>query len=455
MSTTKNKQASIKKEVHKKNNRIVSKKKNKTSSRKTNRDNKSNKSDKSNKTNKTNSRKSVRKDSNYSIKLKKLLHLYYKKKELCDHIWIDGTISFGEMNDDDEIKYQDIFNQLIEFSKNNKLAVIVHIDSHGGSLQSGIMLYNLFKKFDKPLIGVVEYACASAATFPFMACDLRIVKPYSWFLIHQTSLYLGQSKFKEIRRIVYSLENTHKMMKKFWTTHAKISDTEIHQLLRSDTVLSPEYCIKYQIAHEIFEPNMVKKLKVSEIPDIDQTREVLLSTFIKDLPYLIRPELIQAAGLQKIVVYVDPIYRGYLYGLTVINLMLEIPIPITFIASSAIKTGNYMMSLFADESYLLNVLSYVELENSSYFKSGINTNDIIEDKFQSVIYFRKIIMNILKKKTKVPDKILQDIFTKGYIFTSEEAEKYHMFYKVIDPESKIFKINDDLDPPIKPTQIIM
>ncbi len=124
----------------------------------------------------------VKQKNRESYTKKQLLDIYYNKKELCSHIWIENKV--------DVKMFQAVHARLLELSSDPSIATIVHFNSLGGSLNTGISISNLFKGYAKPLIGVVEINCMSAATGPFLNCDLRIFKPYVFFLIHQASYCL-------------------------------------------------------------------------------------------------------------------------------------------------------------------------------------------------------------------------------------------------------------------------
>lgn len=383
---------------------------------------------------------------------KDLLQYYYNKKELCGHVWMQGGIGMPG-----GIIYDNIFNQLVDIGKNKKKeVVIIHIDSLGGSMDGGFLLYNLIRKFsqEKPVITVVENDCASAATFPFIAGDLRIMKPYSNFLIHQMRTgveYL--TVFKEQRRNLYQLQFMTDISYEFFMKNTGLTKKDMHDLWRSDRILSPEYCLRKKIIHHIFDPSKVKAINIKKVNKMESTRELMVGTLIQDLPLLIQTDILQEYGIKSIVIYSDSEERSYLDAIRVINLLIELPVKTKFIGLSAVSSGTYLISLFCNQSYLLNTLSFAGLNVSPWITYGTPMGQMkLYDQVQNKEFFRNLIIDILKKHTKIPKKIIDEVLYKRFIFTPEEARKYQMFDKIIDvneeSDNQIFKINDDLDPPI-------
>ena len=108
-------------------------------------------------------KKSRKSESNNGGEMNKerLLEIYYNKEIECDHLWIDYPLL---LVDENEEKLLFLKKDLEDFGMNMKPALIVHIDSTGGHLDAGTIIYNLLNEFKekKPIITVVEHQCRSA-----------------------------------------------------------------------------------------------------------------------------------------------------------------------------------------------------------------------------------------------------------------------------------------------------
>ncbi|MEX0595528.1 MAG: hypothetical protein WD512_03430, partial [Candidatus Paceibacterota bacterium] len=82
-----------------------------------------------------------------------LLDIYYNHKDKCDHLWIEGMIDYSSIPEGRE-KIKNIGNQLEEYARNDKIALIVHVNSYGGDSDASFFIYNLLESFPKPKIGV-------------------------------------------------------------------------------------------------------------------------------------------------------------------------------------------------------------------------------------------------------------------------------------------------------------
>ena len=280
--------------------------------------------------------------------------------------------------------------------------------------------------------------------FPLLACDLRIIKPFATILFHQYSTeFNSRIKFKALRRFVFTSSLEYESFKNFVSKHTKLTETQIKNLLRSDRYLSPTQCLKFGIVDEIFATNKMKKLVIDA--SINDVREVMIDTFITDLPILIRPEKIRELHIKSVTVYNNNFNIDYGTALKYINLMLEVQIPITFISISDIENGKLLMNLFANESYLVGDLSKAIFNPVHFLGVTYKYNNTMEDNIHNMTYYRQLITNILRTKTKLPEEIIKTFHSKEYSFTAEQSKKYKLFDHVVDIKDKAFTMDDNLN----------
>ena len=211
----------------------------------------------------------------------KLLKLYYQNPDKCDHIWINFAFGINPAN------YDILFSRFNVYSSSDNEALIIHFNSGGGLSETGFAIANLIKLFPKPVIGVNEFFCASAATFPYLLCDLRIMKPYSIFLIHQTKTQMiGAKKFKFTRRYNYGNQKEYQRRLTFYQKHTNMSLQDVKDQYRSESYMSVKDMKKFDIVHEIFDPKKKKKTKKNKT---GKKHHITLSSFKNTATYLIQP----------------------------------------------------------------------------------------------------------------------------------------------------------------------
>ena len=81
------------------------------------------------------------------------------------------------------------------------IPIDVHIHSSGGSLTSGLYMYDFMKKIQTPIHTHIEGLAASSATLLSVAGDHRTMTKHSMMLIHEPSLknIKSNSKFTDTR----------------------------------------------------------------------------------------------------------------------------------------------------------------------------------------------------------------------------------------------------------------
>lgn len=97
------------------------------------------------------------------------------------HLYIFGDIVADRWNEDEVSAFS--FQQ--ELAKLDADVIHVHIDSYGGSVSEGWAIYNSLKKHPAKIITHADGFVASAALYPFMAGDERIMSSVSALFFHQ------------------------------------------------------------------------------------------------------------------------------------------------------------------------------------------------------------------------------------------------------------------------------
>jgi len=166
-----------------------------------------------------------------------------------------------DVSDESVYKVRKLANEYAEkylkYKKSNIVNVtpkplVLHINSAGGSVHAGFILYDFIKEYQKniPVYTVVEGVVASAATIISIAGTKRFITETSYMLIHQLSTFMG-GKYEELKD---EMANCNKVMKKIidiYEKHTKINKKKIPDLLKHDLLWNANECIKYGIVDEI------------------------------------------------------------------------------------------------------------------------------------------------------------------------------------------------------------
>lgn len=132
--------------------------------------------------------------------------------------------------------------------------VLVKINSFGGDVDEGFMMYNELRRYASDnkctITTFAEGSCASIATVPFLAGDKRIVNEYMQPFIHNAWTYVeGDSK---VMKKAYEItEQATKQIAQFYSERTNLTYEEARELMDADTFITAEDCIKYNFAHEI------------------------------------------------------------------------------------------------------------------------------------------------------------------------------------------------------------
>ena len=144
--------------------------------------------------------------------------------------------------------YRDL--RLLEL-QDAEATITVHIKSNGGSVYDGLHLYDDLTSVKAPLVTIGHGIVASAATFPFLAGDERILQPHSWFLIHEIS----SAEWGKISEQEDSLNQQKKMLKQVIAIYEKHSNMTARQIKakmdRKEWWLSAEEAVNYGLADRI------------------------------------------------------------------------------------------------------------------------------------------------------------------------------------------------------------
>lgn len=128
--------------------------------------------------------------------------------------------------------------------------LIVHCNSFGGSLFAGTAMYAALIEYKGKKTGHIGSMCASAATFPMLACDKTYMSAASGYCAHLPMTYGWfegnridiQETYDNLIKDLTAVEN---VMISAYQKKTGMSATQIKNILEKDEVINAEDAIKY------------------------------------------------------------------------------------------------------------------------------------------------------------------------------------------------------------------
>ena len=145
----------------------------------------------------------------------------------------------------------DVIEQAESFPEATEIEVL--INSPGGYADIGDSIYEYLvslKKKDKTVTTVQTGLIGSIATKIFLAGDRRIVDDRYKFWIHNPFMDNVSGDQDQLREMASSLEATEKNLRKFYAEFTSISDEGLDGLMKIETGLTADQCVKFKFATE-------------------------------------------------------------------------------------------------------------------------------------------------------------------------------------------------------------
>lgn len=176
--------------------------------------------------------------------------------EKTGHVYIFGLI--GEQSDPtiQSITPADVQKQINE-SKDAEI-LMVHIHSRGGDVDDGFAMHDMLKASGKKIHTIIEGQCASIATIPALAGEIREMTENSEFTIHNPFTPGTSGDAAEIQKVADLLKGIQDKIAKFYadTTGGKLD--AITELMKEDTRISADDAKKMNFVTNVIKTNTLK-----------------------------------------------------------------------------------------------------------------------------------------------------------------------------------------------------
>jgi len=174
-------------------------------------------------------------------------HIFYH-----DEISAESAAKFIKCVSEFVNENRNVGNSLASSSPQPKPYLYVHINSTGGCAFSGLMLYDFMQALRNTvqLHTYAEGLCASAATFLFLAGEIRVVRPFAHVLIHQIRssaafVYQTLTNEKEELRCRERVQNS---VRKLYEINTTIPRRKMDELFTTEQYLDASECDEYGLS---------------------------------------------------------------------------------------------------------------------------------------------------------------------------------------------------------------
>lgn len=374
-----------------------------------------------------------------------------------NHVYLYGQIDNESVLNvrliiDDFNKTKDNYGIKIEPKK-----IILHINSPGGYLTSGISLMNIIRKSRVPIIVLVEGLAASAATLITVAAKYRIMCPYSFLLIHQLS---GGTygKYEQLKHEQKISDKAMREIKQIFIEHTNIPNDLLNKLLMHDIYLSPSECLKFNLIDIVLNPISKKELNsiYHKYPIFNLPTNIFnIKTNFNNIylygsfgnksmtwqePFgviLTIHNILSMSNLSNnnyygvpkpIILNISDLgqFRNLFEILPIINTIILSYIPIYSIIDGPASIYTLLFTIVCRKRFIFKH-SYIDIDLVGFS----NFQEKHEDIIFNVEIFRKTIIKLLKKYTKIPNTIIKKLFTERFLFTSKQCVEYKICDEIL------------------------
>ena len=341
--------------------------------------------------------------------------------------------------------------------------ILIHISSPGGSLTEGMRLLSVFALSSVPIATLVDNLSASAATFLSINSHYRLINKYAFSLIHNYSLVgVFDDKINELKNTIKILDITFNQIIERYEKRTFLKREQLLKILEHDILLNADICLKYGIVDRIIDIKKKKNKKITTDLDIilntkfnsimvscEKTTEKIDDIlFTNNLaPVILFPRRYSCTYYKN---DTDPNKNSpsIIKTLNIIPRILCLKCPVYAIIEGSISIDDLLPLLFCDHIYIFDYALIVSNILYYYNSSGF----FIEDNLRNTQQIFKIIKDILKEKTNMPDNMIDDINKKFSFIDAKKAVELKICNSVIDyneffKKNKRLTINASIVPP--------
>lgn len=154
----------------------------------------------------------------------------------------------GEVND---TSVNNIISQMLHLNEESNEEIVLYINSGGGSVNSGLALYDVMQAIKSPIKTVCIGMAASMAALLFIAGDKREILKHSEVMIHDPLISQISGSALSVKARSDRLMQIRDITAEIIAKHSNKSLDEIYKYTASDTYFTAEEAIKAGFADDI------------------------------------------------------------------------------------------------------------------------------------------------------------------------------------------------------------
>ena len=128
----------------------------------------------------------------------------------------------------------------------------IHCNSYGGSLFAGTAMYCALSEYKGKKTGYIGAVCASAATFPMLACDKTYMSAASAYCPH-LPMMIAQGNRIDLERAIDELKAVEEVMIDAYQHKTGLRRDKIRSILEADKFMSSNEAIEYGFVDGLIE----------------------------------------------------------------------------------------------------------------------------------------------------------------------------------------------------------
>ena len=365
----------------------------------------------------------------------KLTHIYFNDN--VNEKSVDKLI--------DDIKNAHIIKTTESGAKIKPKPILIHISSYGGDVTAGMRLLSIFSISSLPIATIIDNYSCSAATFLSINSHYRLTTDYGFCLIHAYSVYSRKGKKQyELKNMMEIYDSYFAKVIEMYLDRTKFEKEELLDILQHDLILDSNFCIKKGIVDRVIKIqkknkilDVKNKLTIDELLSNSNSIVISCSSAISKLDKILFEE-----NLTPVVIYArkDACYNddstnlenNIFETLNMIPRIANLKVPTYAVIDNPISIDDLIPMLFCDHIFLFDY-SYIVCNILNYYnKSSLLLNDNIKN---TQLLF-SIIHKILKEKTKLTDKQINDINNKFTLINANDAKKFGLCNTIVDHYNK-------------------
>lgn len=144
--------------------------------------------------------------------------------------------------------------QLLQLDRLNHDEITIYINSYGGEVMAGLMLYDVMNLIKSPIKTVCMGSAFSMAGILFICGDKREMLPHSKIMLHEPLIsQLSQKNASEFEEITRDLLQTKKCLAEIVAQKSDKSVDEILEIFKNEKFYSAEEALELGFCDKILE----------------------------------------------------------------------------------------------------------------------------------------------------------------------------------------------------------